>query len=122
MGLCMSEKIEDLLEGSDKEDFKHYEENKIKEYSKLNHKILCLKIYIVGSGDKKEYIINNIFKNNITDEYLKKIADREFKTEQFHWIARIYKNDKLNDENIELIAKEIMSDRGNKNNINKLMK
>ena len=122
MGLCMSEKIEDLLEGSDKEDFKHYEENKIKEYSKLNHKILCLKIYIVGSGDKKEYIINNIFKNNITDEYLKKIADREFKTEQFHWIARIYKNDKLNDEDIEIIAKEIMSDRGNKNNINKLMK
>ena len=41
---------------------------------KINNKIdkLCLKIYIIGSGDKKEYIIKNHFKSEIVDPYLER--------------------------------------------------
>ena len=87
-----------------------------------NKKILCLKIYIVGKGDKKKYIINNLFKEAITDPYLKTIADREFKTEQFHWIARINNEEILTEEKYKDIEEEIKEDRRSKKNINIILR
>ena len=95
------------------EDIKNNQEDK---------KILCLKIYIVGKGDKKNYIINNLFKDQINDPYLKTIADREFKTEQFHWIACIYSEEILTEEKYEEIEIETKNDRHSKQNTNKLLR
>ena len=93
----------------------HYLNNEIKDDIIINNNLLCLKIYIIGSGAKKEYIINNIFKNKI-DNSLSYLADKEFKTEQFHWIARIY-DDGLFDENkCNKLREEIKSDKSNKEN------
>ena len=51
---------------------------------------LCLKIHIVGSGDKMQYIINNMFKEEVSDINLKNKFNvtRQFKTTQFHWIGK----------------------------------
>jgi len=92
----------------------------IKEEKKENQ--LCLKIYIVGKGEKKDYIINTLFKEEIKDSYLKTIADREFKTDQFHWIARIYNDENLTDEKCKVLEKEIGEDKGSKQNINKILR
>ena len=86
--------------------------NNVKEV-KIESK-LCLKIYIVGKGEKKDYVINNLFKEEITDSYLKTIADREFKTEQFHWIARINNEEILTEEKYNEIEEEIKEDRRSK--------
>ena len=79
---------------------------------------LCLKIHILGSGEKMNYIIEKIFKEDITNEYLKtkfKVT-KQFKTEQFHWIAHIYKCGLLNEDLCKEIEKEIKEDRQNKEN------
>ena len=89
---------------------------------KDNKKLLCLKIYIVGKGKNKNYIINNLFKEKIFDSYLKTIADREFKTDQFHWIARIYDEEILSQKKCDELRKEIMKDQGNDKNKDKLLK
>ena len=85
---------------------------------------LFLKIHIVGSGEKKQYIINNIFKETINDnkliESLK--VTKEFKTNEFHWIAHIYKDGELNDEDCQEIEKEIKDDRKKKENDEILLK
>ena len=96
---------------NDEEDSKEKKENN-----------LCLKIYIVGKGEKRDYIIKNLFKEEITDSYLKTIADRQFKTEQFHWIARIYNEEILTEEKYEELEKEIEEDKGSKQNINKILR
>ena len=83
---------------------------------------LCLKIYIIGKGKEKDYIVKHLFKEEITDLSLKKIADREFKTDQFHWIARIYDEEILTEEKCEELEKEIEDDKGSKENINKILK
>ena len=98
----------------------YIEDNKIN--NQENKNILCLKVYIVGKGDNKNYIINNLFKEQISDSYLKTIADREFKTEQFHWIARIYNEDILTEEKYKEITKEINDDKRSKQNINKILR
>jgi len=134
---CKSEfNQKDLIEEED-ENFDHYEFNKLNDVSIKNERlkderlkdkrlkdekrkniILCLKIYILGTGDRKEYVINTLFKNEITDDYLKKKANKEFKTDQFHWIARIY-NDELTEQKCEEIREEIQDDKSS--NENKLL-
>ena len=89
-------------------------ENKIKDIVYIN-KLLCLKIHILGNGDKKNYVINNIFKKDIVDEYLKNIAQKEFETEQFHWIARIYNDELITKEKCEEIMKNMKKDKTKKN-------
>ena len=94
----------------------------IKEVNKYNNGILlCLKIHIVGKGEKKDYIINNLFKEKITDLNLRNKADREFKTEQFHWIARIYNEEILTEEKCSELREEIMKDKGDIENKDKLL-
>ena len=117
-----------LIQEDDKDSFEHYKSNLIQELDHQSEnkknidKLLCLKIYIIGAGDNKEYIINNLFKDEIKDSYLKTIANKEFKTEQFYWIARIYNEELLTKEKCEQLRKEIKSDKGSSKNKNILLK
>ena len=85
---------------------------------------LCLKIHILGSGEKKEFILKNMFKENVSDENLKNKfkVTRQFKTEQFHWIAHVYENEKLNEETCKEIETEIKEERKNKENEKLILK
>lgn len=80
--------------------------------------ILGLKIHIIGSGDKKNFIINSIFNQEISDDNLKNKfkVTKEFKTDQFHWIAHIYDDGLLTEEKCKEIENEIKADRCNKEN------
>ena len=93
----------------------HYKQNIIEE--EIKNKLLCLKIYIIGTGDRKEYIINNVFKDKIVDENLRDIADKELKTEQFHWIVRIYNDELLTSEKCKTLREEIKKDKAKKNQL-----
>ena len=101
------------------------QETKNEEKGKEEKKFLTLKIYICGEGKGKQYIIDNIFKDSIIDEYFKKKADKEFKTDQFHWIARLKFKHKLMEKVVNDIKEEIKKDRNegvdeiNKNILNR---
>lgn len=79
---------------------------------------LCLKIHILGSGDKMQYIINNMFKEEISDIDLKNKlkVTKQFKTDQFHWIAHVYESGLLNEDLCKEIEKEIKEDRQDNDN------
>ena len=78
---------------------------------------LCLKIHILGSGDKMQNIIENIFKEDVNENLKDKFkVTKQLKTEQFHWIAHIYKNRLINEDLCKEIEKEIKEDRRNKEN------
>ena len=85
---------------------------------------LCLKIHILGSSEKKEFILNNMFKENVSDENLRNKfkVTRQFKTEQFHWIAHVYENEILNEETCKEIEKEIQGERAYKENEKLILK
>ena len=101
------------------------QETKNEEKEKEEKKLFNLKIYICGEGKGKQYIIDNIFKDSIIDEYFKKKADKEFKTDQFHWIARLKFKHKLMEKVVNDIKEEIKKDRNegddeiNKNILNR---
>ena len=96
--------------------------NSLEKDDKDDKTILCLKIYIVGKGNNKDYIKSNLFKKEISDSYLKNIADRELKTDQFHWIARIYDEEVLTENECNKLRDEIMKDTGEIENKDKLLK
>ena len=96
--------------------------NSLEKDDKDDKTILCLKIYIVGKGNNKDYIKSNLFKKEISDSYLKNIADRELKTDQFHWIARIYDEEILTENECNKLRDEIMKDTGEIENKDKLLK
>ena len=76
---------------------------------------LCLKIHILGSGDKMKLVIDNIFKQSVSNIDLKQKfqVNRQFKTEQFHWIAHTYENEKVNNDLCKKIKEEIDNDKKN---------
>ena len=96
--------------------------NSLEKDDKDDKTILCLKIYIVGKGNNKDYIKSNLFKKEISDSYLKNLADRELKTDQFHWIARIYDEEVLTENECNKLRDEIMKDTGEIENKDKLLK
>ena len=66
---------------------------------------LGLKIHICGNNSQMKDVIDELFSSTkITDNNYTKRATREFKTDQFYWIAKIYKDFS------EQIIKEIMDD------------
>ena len=71
---------------------------------------LGLKIHICGNNIKKKDVIENLFTGNkITKkEYIKR-ANREFKTDQFYWIAKLY--EKFTEQTINDIMDDIRADR-----------
>lgn len=100
--------------------------NNIQEIDNVSKNVdkLCIKIHILGTGEKKKYIINNIFNNNVSNQELKDRfkVDKEYKSDQFHWIAHIYKDEILTDEICKEIKEEIKSDRNNAENENYILK
>ena len=83
-------------------------------------KPLCMKIYLCGNGKGREPLIRKAFKD-ITDEYFKTQADREFKTDQFHWILKVFTCESLNDGTCRKIVDDIELSRNeeiNENNKN----
>ena len=79
---------------------------------------LCLKIHILGSGERMQYIINNMFKEEVSDINLKNKfkVTKQFKTTQFHWIAHVYESGLLNEELCKELENEIKEDRKIKEN------
>ena len=79
--------------------------------SNLNKDInSCIKIYLIGNGNVKNYLINYVFKDTINDDYLKTKGEREFKTDQFHWILTAYSNESQK-EICDKIKEDITKDR-----------
>ena len=78
---------------------------------KPEEKPLCMKIYLYGNGKGKDVLINSGFNNNISDPYLKTKADKEFKTDQFHWILSVYSSDFQKEEAIQKIIEDVEKER-----------
>ena len=75
------------------------------------NKELGLKIHICGDNERKKEIVDTLFnEKKISDNRYIKRAKREFKTEQFYWIAKLYEED-LTDKNINDIMDDIQKDR-----------
>ena len=60
-------------------------------------------------------VLDNIFKESVSDPDLKEKfqVNRQFKTEQFHWIAHTYENEIVNDELCQKIKNELDNDKKN---------
>ena len=72
---------------------------------------LGLKIHICGDNSFKEQIISNLFSAKISEKQYHSRAKREFKTNQFYWIARIYKELEISNDILNKIMDEIKKDR-----------
>ena len=71
---------------------------------------LGLKIHICGNNNKKKDVIENLFTGkNITDKQYINRAKKEFMTDQFYWIAKLY--EKFTDNTINDIMNDIRADR-----------
>ena len=70
---------------------------------------LGLKIHICGNNSFKEKVISNLFSSKITDKEYTSRAKKEFKTDQFYWIARTYSD--ISKETLDKINREIIEDR-----------
>ena len=73
------------------------------------NKNLGLKVHICGDSPLKRKVIDELFSSKITDKIYHSRARREFKTDQFYWIARKYED--ISKETINKIMKEIVDDR-----------
>lgn len=74
------------------------------------NKDLGLKIHICGDNPLKQKIIDEFFNSTkITDKKYNSRAQREFKTDQFYWIANVYDN--ISKEVINKIKENIAKDR-----------
>ena len=79
---------------------------------------LCLKIYLIGNGKLKDYLIDYVFIDHINDSYLKTKGDRELKTDQFHWIFSVLSCDSPSKDICDFIKQQISEDRNEKLNDN----
>ena len=73
-----------------------------------------VKIHICGNSERKKKVIDLLFNNKIKDERLKKRGDNEFRTADFYWITKIYKDEELiNDNFIRNMEENIIRDKTN---------
>lgn len=86
----------------------------VKNPNLIEEKPSIIKIYLIGEGKGKNSLIKDAFKDSIKDPILKGKADREFKTDQFHWILSIYSNYCLEKEICEKISEDINKERNEK--------
>ena len=77
----------------------------------IEEKPSIMKIYLIGDGKGKNSLINEAFKDFIKDPILQKKADKEFKTDQFHWILSIYSSNFLSKEICEKVSENIKKER-----------
>lgn len=83
----------------------------IKNPNAIEEKPSIMKIYLIGDGKGKNSLINEAFKDFIKDPILQKKADKEFKTDQFHWILSIYSSNFLSKEICEKVSENIKKER-----------
>ena len=76
------------------------------------NKNLGLKVHICGNNKFKNKVIEELFSSKITDKKYSSRAKREFKTDQFYWIAQIYQD--ISKEIVNKIMNEIREDRNEK--------
>ena len=86
----------------------------VKKPNSIEDKPLIMKIYLIGDGKGKNSLINDAFKDSIKDSILKEKADREFKTDQFHWILSIYSSNYLTKEICEKVSENINKEKNEK--------
>lgn len=73
-----------------------------------------VKIHICGNSERKKKVIDLLFNNKIKDERLKTRGDNEFRTADFYWITKIYKDEELiNDNFIRNMEENIIRDKTN---------
>ena len=86
----------------------------VKKAQLIEDKPLTMKIYLIGDGKGKNSLINDAFKDSIKDPNLQEKADREFKTDQFHWILSVYSSYFLSKDICEKISVNINKERNEK--------
>ena len=81
--------------------------------SQINY---IVKIHICGNSERKRRVIDLLFNNKIKNEKLKARGDNEYRTDDFYWITKIYKDEELMDENFIKNMEEniIMRDKADK--------
>ena len=71
-----------------------------------------VKVHICGNSERKKRVIDLLFKDKIKDEKLKAKGDNEFRTADFYWITKIYKDEELIDDKfITNMEENIMKDK-----------
>lgn len=88
--------------------------NKLDKNDEINEdqKNYIVKIHICGNSERKRRVIDLLFKKKIKDEKLKSRGDNEFRTSDFYWITKIYKDEELIDGNfIKKIEENIIKDK-----------
>ena len=86
----------------DEEDQNNREESKV------------IKIHICGKGERKKKVIDLLFKSKISTPDLKSKGDTEYKSSDFYWITKIYKDEILTEEKCNEIEENIEKDKTNK--------
>ena len=96
--------------------FLFFKNSKIKQHEffeiekENKNEALGLKVHICGNNLFKDKVIEDLFSSSkITDKIYSSRAKKEFRTDQFYWIAQDYQN--ISKEIIDNIMKEIENDR-----------
>lgn len=93
---------------------KNNNSNKLDKNNEINEdqKNYIIKIHICGNSERKRKVIDLLFKKKIKDAKLKSRGDNEFRTSDFYWITKIYKDEELIDGNfIKKIEENIIKDK-----------
>ena len=75
-----------------------------------------IKIHICGNGERKKKVIDLLFKSKITRPDLKGKGDTEYKSSDFYWITKIYKDEILTTEKCKEIDDIIEKDKTDEDN------
>ena len=87
---------------------------KDKDFEKKN--IKPIKIHICGYGERKKKVIDLLFKSKITRPEFKIKGDSEYKSSDFYWITKIYKDEILTEDNCNEIDNFIEEDKSDEDN------
>jgi len=82
----------------------------------FENKTTIIKIHICGYGERKKKVIDLLFKSKITRPDLITKGDTEYKSSDFYWITKIYKDEIVTTEKCSEIEENIEVDKINKDN------
>ena len=92
--------------------------NDEEERSNISEKkeIKTIKIHICGYGERKKKVIDLLFKSKISKSELKTKGDTEYKSSDFYWITKIYKDEIVTTEKCNEIEDIIEADKTDEKN------
>ena len=76
-----------------------------------NKNCSILKIHICGVGERKKRVIDLLFRKKISTPDLISRGDSEYKSDDFYWITKIYKDEIINENFIAQLEKDIEFDK-----------